>query len=85
MIFKANEKMDQFKSQFEEKLEYMEEQTDQRFRKSEQIIVDKLQEMQIQNTENINKSFTMKMNEMLKASFKDKFMSVTFLIPKLML
>jgi len=50
--------------QFDEKLEYMEEQTDQRLRKSEQLIVGKLHEMQIQNTENINESFTTKMNEM---------------------
>ena len=61
---RLTEKMNQFKMQFDEKLEYMEAQTDQRLRKSEQLIVGKLHEMQIQNTENINKSFTTKMNEM---------------------
>jgi len=61
---RLTEKMNQFKLQFDEKLELMEKQTDQRFQKSEQIIVGKLHEMQIQNTANINKSFTTKMNEM---------------------
>ena len=61
---RLTEKMNQFKLQFDEKLEFMEKQTDQRFQKSEQIIVGKLNEMQLQNTANINKSFTTKMNEM---------------------
>jgi len=61
---RLTEKMNQFKAQFDAKLEHMEEQTDQRLRKSEELIVGKLQEMQIQNTANITKSFDMKMNEM---------------------
>ena len=61
---RLTEKMNQFKLQFDDKLEQMEEQTDQRLRKSEQLIVGKLHEMQIQNTENINTSFTTKMNQM---------------------
>ena len=43
---RLTEKMNQFKMQFDEKLEYMEAQTDQRLRKSEQLIVGKLHEMQ---------------------------------------
>jgi len=60
---KLQKQMDVMQKQVETKLSDLEDQTELRMQKSEAILLGKIQEMQIVNTQNITRSFENKMNQ----------------------
>jgi len=59
-----NSKMAIFQTNFEMQMGELEKRTDTRMKKSEELIIGKLNEIQIKNMENITKSFDSRMDEM---------------------
>jgi len=59
---RLTEKINDYREDFDAKLSALEKQTQARMEKSEEMILGKLQEMQVKTTEDIKESFNVKMN-----------------------
>ena len=59
---RLTEKINDYREDFDAKLSALEKQTQVRMEKSEEMILGKLQEMQVKTTEDIKESFNAKMN-----------------------